>query len=485
MELTRALLNEINGKLSLNAGCGADLKIQMGDPSIDTRKLKASDTFFGIDAGERNGCDYFEDAAARGAGIIVLNDTHRERFEKSEIVKRSGAVGVFVANTRLALKQIGFFNRLRHSIPFIAITGSNGKTTTKELIAAVLSRKFKVFKNEGNYNNDLGLPMELMRLNESHEVGVVELGMSALHEIENLAALVLPKIGVITCVGPAHIEFLKTLKNIARAKAELIAKVDTQGAVVLNYDDSRTRKMSQLYAGKVVGFSIANKAARVRAMKLKMNADGFYEYMCEIKANGRSYDPFPVSLPLPGKHNVINSLAAISVGLEFGLATSVIAEAVSSFGGVRKRMELVKLPGGVSVLNDCYNANPLSMRSAIETISEMPGARRKVAVVGDMLELGAWSVKAHREIGQIATRCGIDLLITVGEKARHIMEAAVEAGMRSEMVAHFASSEETARAINSMVRKGDLVLIKGSRRMKLENVFEALRAEELERGEKN
>jgi len=478
MELTRALLKEINGTLSLNVGSGDDLRVPMADPSIDTRTLKQGDTFFGIRSEERDGCDYFEDAASKGARVIILNNTHRERFEKSDAVKRSGAIGVFVANTRIALKQIGFYNRLRHSIPFVAITGSNGKTTTKELISAILSKKFRVFKNEGNYNNDLGLPMELMKLNERHEVGVVELGMSALHEIENLASLVLPKIGVITCVGPAHIEFLKTLKNIAKAKAELIPKVDTQGCVILNFDNNHTRKMASLFSGKIVGFAISNRSAKMRATRLEMNEDGFYEYWCEVKANGRTYDPFMVSLPLPGKHNVLNSLAAISVGLEFGIASGVIAEAVASFGGVKKRMELVKLKSGVSVLNDCYNANPLSMRSAIETVSEMPGAGRKVAVVGDMLELGSWSVRAHREIGQIASKCGIDLLITVGEKAAHIMNSAVEAGMKSEMVMHFDNSEQTARAINSIVRKGDLVLIKGSRRMKLENVFDAMRGEQ-------
>ncbi len=474
MELTSKLLREINATISLNTKCDDKLSIEMGIPSIDSRKITPGGTFFGLNAEERDGNDYFEDAIKNGAKILILNNTHREKFEKSEIVSKSNAVGIFVNDTRVALKKIGFYNRLSHSIPFIAVTGSNGKTTTKELIYAVLSEKFKVYKTEGNFNNDLGLPMELMKVTKQHEAAVFELGMSAPHEIENLAALVLPRIGIITCVGPAHIEFLKTLKNIANAKAELIPKIDTQGALVLNYDNNYTRKMASLFSGKVVGYSIDNKSAKLRAERLNINESGFYDFWCVVKANGKKYEPFHVKLPLPGKHNVLNCLAAISVGLEFGIPIENIANAINNFNGVKKRMELVKLGSGITVLNDCYNANPLSMKSAIETIAELPNVKRRVAVLGDMLELGTWSARAHGEIGKIAQKSGINILITVGEKSRQIDEAAISAGMDEKNVIHFDSSEETAKKINEIITSGDLVLIKGSRRMKLENVFEAL-----------
>jgi len=477
MELTRKLLKEINGTLSLNAPADGAFKIPLGPPCIDSRKVREGDTFFGISGEGRDGCDYFEDAAAKGAKVLILNNSHREKFERSDAAAKKGAIAVFVANTKTALKQIGFFNRLAHSIPFVAVTGSNGKTTTKELIAAILASKYKVFKTDGNFNNDLGLPMELMKLDGTHEIGVVELGMSALHEIENLASLVLPRIGVVTCVGPAHIEHLKTLKNIAKAKAELISKVDTQGAIVLNYDNTYTRKMASLYSGRVMGYAIDNRSAKVRAERVELNERGFYDFTCAIAANGKKYEPFAISLPLAGKHNILNCLAAISVGLEFDVSVEKIRTAVNNFDGVKKRMELIEIGCGIRVLNDCYNANPLSMRSAIETISEIPGARRRVAIIGDMLELGAWSVRSHMEIGRLAQKSGIELLVTVGERAGQIREAAIAAGMDEKNAIHFKDSDETAGMINGLIKSGDLILIKGSRRMKLENVLSAIQGE--------
>ncbi len=477
MELTKKLLKEINGILSLNAPTDGAFKISLGAPCIDSRKVRAGDTFFGISGEGRDGCDYFEDAVVKGAKVVILNNSHRESFEKSDVAAKTGAIAVFVNNTKTALKQIGFFNRLAHSIPFVAVTGSNGKTTTKELIAAILATKYKVFKTDGNFNNDLGLPMELMKLDDTHEIGVVELGMSALHEIENLASLVLPRVGVITCVGPSHIEFLKTLKNIAKAKAELISKVDTQGTVILNYDNTYTRKMASLYSGKVTGYAIDNKSARIRAERVELNERGFYNFSCSIAANGKKYEPFSVYLPLAGKHNVLNCLAAIAVGLEFDVNIKKLCSAINNFDGVKKRMELIEIAGGIRVLNDCYNANPLSMKSAIETISEIPGASRRIAIIGDMLELGAWSVRSHMEIGRLAKKSGIDLLVTVGERAEHIREAAIEAGMDEKNAIHFKDSDETAGRINGLIKNGDLILIKGSRRMKLENVLNAIQGE--------
>ncbi len=478
MLLTKKLLNEINGSLSLNAKQEGDFSIELGPPSIDTRKINAGDTFFGIEGETRNGCDFFEQAVENGAKNVVLTPDYREKFEKSEIVRKNKATGIFVANTRTALRQMGFSNRLAHCIPFVAVTGSNGKTTTKELIAAVLGQKYRVFKTAGNFNNDLGLPMQLMNLNKSHEIGVIELGMSAPGEIDALASLVLPRVGVITCVGPAHIEFLKTLKNIAKAKAELIPRIDTQGALILNYDNNYTRKMSSQFTGRVTGYSITNRSSKIQARDVRLNEKGFYDFECAVKTNLKNYEPFHISLNLAGRHNVLNALAAIAVAIEFGVSREDIVRGLNEFDGVQKRMELMKLSRGVTVLNDCYNANPLSMKSALETISEFKAfSGRRVAIIGDMLELGNWSVRAHSEIGRLAARCGVDFLVTVGEKSRHTMQAALESGLAPEKTVHFDNSVKTAERVNELVKTGDFILIKGSRGMKLEVILNALQGE--------
>lgn len=480
MLLTAKLLREINGSLSLNAGGPGEGPIELGPPSIDTRKLNKGETFFGIDGGARNGCEFFEQAAAAGAGCVVLTPNYRERFEKSEVIRKNKTVGLFVASTRTALRQMGFSNRLAHSIPFVAVTGSNGKTTTKELIAAILGRKYRVFKTAGNFNNDLGLPMQLMRLDKSHEIGVVELGMSAPGEIDSLASLVLPRVGVITCVGPSHIEFLKTLKNIAKAKAELIPRIDTRGCLVLNFDNNYTRRMASQFSGKVAGYSITNRSSVIQAKNVAVNDEGFYEFDCAVKTSLKNYPPFRVSLNLAGRHNVLNALAAIAVAVEFGIPAADIVSALNDFGGVHRRMELIKLSGGVTVLNDCYNANPLSMRSALETVSEFKvSGGRRVAILGDMLELGNWSVRAHSDMGRLAARCGVDLLVTVGERSKHTIQAAIEAGFAPERALHFGDSSEAASRVGEFIKNGDFVLIKGSRGMKLEVVLNALQGEKL------
>ena len=478
MLLTKKLLEEINGSLSLNAAMLAGEAIELGPPSIDTRKIKTGDTFLGIDGQARNGCDYFEQAIENGASAVILTSNYREKFEKSDIARRHRVVGVFVANTRIALRQLGFSNRLAHSIPFVAVTGSNGKTTTKELIAAILGSRYRVFKTAGNFNNDLGLPMQLMSLDKSHQVGIVELGMSAPGEIDSLAALVLPRIGVITCVGPSHIEFLKTLKNIARAKAELVPRIDTQGCLILNYDNNYTRKMASLYSGRSVGYSVSNRSSKIQAQNVKLNENGFYDFDCLVKTNLKNYPPFRVSLNLAGRHNILNALAAIGVAVEFGVPAADIVSGLNEFNGVQKRMEIIKLPGGVTVLNDCYNANPLSMKSALETVSEFKAfGGRRVAILGDMLELGNWSARAHSDIGRLAAKCGLDFLVTVGDKSKSTMQAAIDAGFKHENALHFTDSSETSARINDFIKPGDFILIKGSRGMKLEVILNALQGE--------
>lgn len=474
MELTKKILNEINASLSLNVNLNDNETIKLGYPSIDSRNIKPGETFFGIMGKSRNGCDFFEDAIKNGANVVVLTHDFRDKFEKSEIARKTKTIGIFVNDTKIALRQLGFTNRLMHQIPFIAITGSNGKTTTKELVSTILSKKYKVFKTEGNFNNELGLPMQLLKLDKSYEVGVTELGMSAPGEIDLLASLVLPKIGIITCVGPSHIEFLKTLKNIAKAKAELINKIDKSGYLILNFDNIYTRKMASQFSGKVIGYSIENRASLIQAKNILLNSNNFYEFDCYVK-DFKNYPKFKVSLNLAGRHNILNALAAISVALIFDISVDDIINAISEFNGVQKRMELIKLKDNITILNDCYNASPLSMRMALETCLDFkPQFKRQVAILGDMLELGSWTKRSHIEIGKLVNKIKIDYLITVGKKAKYIAESAISDGFLAKNTTHFENSEIAALNIKNIIQPGDFILIKGSRGIKLEKVLEKL-----------
>jgi UDP-N-acetylmuramoyl-tripeptide--D-alanyl-D-alanine ligase len=346
----------------------------------------------------------------------------------------------------------------------VGITGSNGKTTTKEMLAGILKQKGPVHKNEGNLNNHIGVPLTLLKLDRRHRSSVVEMGMSATGEIDTLARLVSPDVGVITNIGPAHLEFLGTMDMVALAKAELLSNLKSDGTAVLNADDRYFTTLRNKCSGRVLSFGIEDEAD-VRAFDIRQGKD-FTDMT--IGADGSTVK---VRLPAIGRHNIYNALAAAAGAAAVGMSLDAVKYGLEDFSPVAMRSELKQIKGR-TVLADYYNANPGSVQAALETLISLRAGRRSVAVLGDMLELGETAADAHREVGRTAARLGVDVIIAMGTLSKHILDGAIEAGMPKDRVIMAGSHAEAAALLKERSRNGDAVLIKGSRGMKMEKILE-------------
>ena len=344
-----------------------------------------------------------------------------------------------------------------------AVTGSNGKTTTKEMIAAVLGARFRVHKNRGNLNNHIGVPLTLTRLTPDHEMLVLEMGMSARGEIRELALLSLPNVGVLTNAAAAHLASLGTVDEVARAKSELAEALPRDGLLVLNADDERLWAMNRSRQISKKSYALENRAADLVPARMSLTAQGGARFALP--------DGTEVSLRLLGRHNVRNALAAILVGDHFGVERAKAAEALGALRPERHRLELLA-SGGVFVLDDAYNANPASMREALPLLAAIETSGDRRAVLGDMLELGPDSERFHEELGRQVPRSS--WLYVAGEFAKATERGARAAGVDAKRVRLFASVPEMAAAVAKDARPGDLVLVKGSRGMRLEQVVERL-----------
>ncbi|SDE87029.1 UDP-N-acetylmuramoyl-tripeptide--D-alanyl-D-alanine ligase [Sporomusa acidovorans] len=443
------ILKATGGHL-LHAG---DKKVFRG-VSTDTRNIKSSNLFIAL-VGERfDGNDFVAQAAAKGAAGLLVSRA---------VSVPAGVTVIQVTNTLQALQALAKFHRQRFSIPLVAVTGSNGKTTTKDMLAAVLSGRFKVLKTEANFNNEIGLSLTLLQLEPSHEAAVVEMGMRARGEIHALTEIALPTVGVVTNVGETHMEILGSIENIAAAKAELVEAIGHDDLVVLNGDDPHVRAMQRKAQGRVVLYGL-HPDAFVRAENIVTGKDG------ELITTFDCCSPrgsFPVTLAAVGIHNVYNALAAIATGWELGLKPSEIKAGITSFVPGAMRLE-VKRYGDITVINDVYNASPLSMAAALNTLTAVSKGR-KIAVLGDMLELGDAAVEAHRRIGRQAAENEVAILISVGEMAKHIAAAARESGVKTTY--SFAGHQEAIEVLRQVIQPGDCILLKGSRGMKMETML--------------
>jgi len=424
--------------------------------SIDSRTLRPGEAFVAIRGHRLDGHDFCADALRKGAGALVVADP-------ATVPPARAVPVILVDDTTLALQRLARFHRARFELPVVAITGSNGKTTTKELTAAVLSVRFRVLKSEGSLNNQWGVPLTLLRLAPEHEALVIEIGMSALGEIAALAAIAQPTIGVLTNIGPVHLEFLGSLEAVQKAKGELVRTIGPEGTVVLNADDPLVLALAKEARGRVVTFGFeASAHVRARGVARDKSALAFTLVIGVSSA--------PVSLPLAGRHNVSNALAAAAVGSLFGLAPREIAEGLGRARPAAHRLTWIDA-GGTLILDDCYNANPSSVAAALETLVEEPGVRT-IAVLGDMLELGAAAEAAHLEVGRLAARLGVERLYGFGPLSRSTVSGARAAGL---LTAHAVSDLETLiEEIRREVQPGDRILIKGSRGMKMERILERL-----------
>jgi UDP-N-acetylmuramoyl-tripeptide--D-alanyl-D-alanine ligase len=422
--------------------------------SIDSRTLRPGELFFAVKGERLDGHDFVEQALHQGAVAAVVRGDQLPRFPV-----KSGLLAV--DDTLAALQKLATGVRRLWGKPLIGVTGSAGKTTTKEAIAHVLSQRFRVLKSEGNFNNHFGLPLMLLKLEPEHETAVIELGMSHPGEIAALAKIAHPEMGVVTCVAPVHLEFFKSVAEIARAKYELIEALPAGGTAVLNADDEYVSQFGRDFHGKVVTYGV-RAPADVRAENLQPHGLAGWTFDAVIDGYRER-----ATLPLVGTHNIYNALAALAVGLERGLSPFEAVASLAQLTPADKRGQVLQL-GNITVINDCYNSNPKALDSMVDALAAMP-AKRRIVVAGEMLELGPAGEELHRHAGQHIAEKKIDVLLGVRGLAQAMVEAAQEVGMSAEFVT---TPEAAGEWLQREARTGDVVLLKASRGVKLEKALD-------------
>ncbi|MPZ16853.1 MAG: UDP-N-acetylmuramoyl-tripeptide--D-alanyl-D-alanine ligase [Luteitalea sp.] len=451
------------------AACGGRLAagrqdLVLGQVSIDSRTLRRGELFIAIRGERFDGHDFVAAALAAGAMGVVVDKAHgAPMVAGDELV-------IVVDDTTRALQRLASHVRRRSRARVVAITGSVGKTTTKDITAALLAMRYRTFRNEGNLNNHIGLPLSLLELTSGPDVAVVELGMSAPGEIRRLVEISEPDVRVWTNVGAAHLEFFDSVDAIADAKAEIGEQAAPDTELVANADDARVMARVVGFPGRIITFGL-DEPARVRATAIEDR--GLQGMRASVDVGGRSLS---IETPLIGRGNLANLLAAIAVADAFAVPLADVAERVRTLAPAAHRGEVFTTGLGVTVVDDAYNSSPLALERALLTIGAEARATRKIAVLGEMLELGEASDALHRAVGGLVVACHIARLITVGGRpARSLGEAAVEAGLARDAVAHASTSDEAAELVVRCVAPGDAVLVKGSRGIRLERVVERLK----------
>jgi UDP-N-acetylmuramoyl-tripeptide--D-alanyl-D-alanine ligase len=422
--------------------------------SIDSRTVRSGELFFAVKGERLDGHDFVAAALEKGAvGAVVRKDQSERFLDKSRLL--------FVEDTLVALQTLATVVRKVWGKPLIGVTGSAGKTTTKEAIAHVLGSKGRVLKSEGNFNNHFGLPLMLLKLEPEHDLAVIEMGMSHAGEIRALAKIAQPEIGVITNVAPVHLEFFDSIAGIASAKYELVESLPSTGIAVLNADDEYVSQFGRDFKGRVIKYGIRS-VADVRAENIQPRG-----------AEGSEFDIVAVGsrehavLSLVGEHNILNALAAVSVGLACGMKPAESVAALATLAAADKRGQVLQL-GNITVVNDCYNSNPKALNAMVDALATMKGTRR-IVVAGEMLELGPAGEQMHRESGRHIAGKEVDVLIGVRGLAQAMVESAKQAGARAEFVA---TPEEAGEWLVRETRDGDVVLLKASRGVKLEKALD-------------
>ncbi|RLA91020.1 MAG: UDP-N-acetylmuramoyl-tripeptide--D-alanyl-D-alanine ligase [Deltaproteobacteria bacterium] len=433
--------------------------------STDSRTSQSGQLFIALQGENHDGHDFIGKALARGvAGLLVAEAWWRShpRLVPPEVMV------IRVPDTLTALGDLAQAWRRRFSLPVVALTGSCGKTTTKEMAAQVAQVAYRVLKNEMNFNNLIGLPQTLLALNATHQVAVVEMGMNHFGEIRRLTQIAAPTIGVLTNIYPAHTEGVGDVEGVARAKAELLEGLAANQLLIYNQDDPRVARLAQWFPGRTLSFGLS-APAQVRAFNHRSH--GIAGQEVKISFPGQTCSVF---LRISGLHHLYNSLAAAAVGLALGLSAPQIVAGLENFRPLDKRTQLITLKSGVHIINDSYNANPGSMAMALRTLADLKNQGRAVAVLGDMLELGAGAIQAHQELGEQAGRYKLDLLVTCGAYGELVAEAARAAGMSARQACAVPSHAEGAKILKGFLQPGDWLLVKGSRAMRMENLIKAL-----------
>ncbi len=453
------------GEIAAILGSSAALPERVAESyTIDSRVTRPGSLFFALRGPRFDGHDFVGAALARGAVAAVV---------EHDFLTRSGAglrnALLPVPDVTRALQRLAQAVRRKWGRRLIAVTGSTGKTTTKELIAALLASRSSVHRSAGNLNNHYGVPLALLALEPAHDIAVLELAMSATGEIARLAQIAEPEIGLVTNVAAVHLEFFDSVASIARAKRELIENLKQPATAVLNYDDGRVRSFAEDFPGRIVTFGFS-EGAEVRGVGWQETGPG----------RGRLRVAAPtieceLELHLPGRHNAENLLAAVAVATLFDVQADDLQRAMSQFRGLHQRGEVVALRHGITLIDDSYNSNPLAMERMIETLAAWPCAQRRIVVAGEMLELGASAPELHRDVGRKCPALSVDWIVAVQGDARFFLQGAIEAGMAPERTVFFSTARDAEEFCRNLLQPGDLVLVKGSRGVQLEQIVDALR----------
>jgi UDP-N-acetylmuramoyl-tripeptide--D-alanyl-D-alanine ligase len=460
--MKEAVLEARETRLSIDDVTSATRGVLAGGPadasfvgvSIDSRTIAPGALFVAVAGPRFDGHDFIGDAVARGAAAVLV---HRH------VAAPPGVPMVRVADTTLALADLARHVRRAAGVPVVCITGSAGKTTTKNMTAAILETRGPALRTEGNLNNQYGLPLTMLRLQPEHWAAVLELGMSAAGEIRGLSRIAEPDVAVITNVGPAHLGFFPSVDAIADAKAEVLEGLRPEGVAVLNGDDARVRRIGERTGRRVVWFG--------RDRRHDVSAERWRGTVFGMRFDLRlGHETVDVALPLAGPHQVMNFLAAAAVAHHLGIPAADVAEAATRLTAAPHRGQVRRLGGRVTLVDDCYNANPDALEAAIVTLGLAPGIRR-VAILGDMLELGDSAADLHRRAGE-ALAGRVDVVAAVGPLSAGLLAGARSSGVAADALHHF--TEEQAAEAAGVVHPGDAVLVKGSRGMRLERVVDAL-----------
>jgi UDP-N-acetylmuramoyl-tripeptide--D-alanyl-D-alanine ligase len=426
--------------------------------------LDEGNLFIALKGDHFDGHDYLTEAANRGASGLLINARAADKLTGTQ--NNLPAIGV--SDTLRALGGIAGYWRQLFSVPVVAITGSSGKTTTKEMIATIAARSLKVLKTEGNLNNQVGLPMTLLKIRKEHEVVIIEMGTNSPGEIATLAAIAAPDIGLITNIGPAHLEGLGSLEGIREEKGSLFKVMDGRGTAIFNHDDAAIGLLARQWCGKRITFGISPGAEVTGHQIVSAGPEGI-RFNLVIDGIG-----IPVFLAAAGKHNVANALAAAAVSYALGLDRHEIAGGLADFRPIPGRSEIRRLGNGAFLIMDTYNANPASVREAIKTLQELRGKGGAVVILGDMLELGVQSEVLHREIGALLANANIHDLFLKGSLTMALAAGAVQAGFPADGIHFFKDPKEIIHFLRSWLKNTDWILIKGSRKMKMEAVAEEI-----------
>lgn len=448
-----------------------------GDPNIyfkgistDSRTVREGELFFALKGVHFDGHRFAQEALEKKATGVVIEE------ERKGDVRWNGyrsKVVILVKDTLRALGDLARWRRRRFGTPLVALTGSNGKTTTKEMIAACLETLFPVLKTKGNFNNLIGLPLTLLRLSERERVVVVEMGMNTLGEIRRLTEIAEPDVGLITNIERVHLEGLGSIERVKEEKGALFRLMKKDGAILVNQDDPRVVDLARDFSGQKITYGILNPAD-VRGGEIRLERAGRTSFLLSFGGEQTRID-----LPLLGRHFVYNALAAVATATLFGVEIKVAKEALEGFQPFPMRMEICPLSDGKVVLNDAYNANPKSMELALATLAEVKGEGRGIAVLGDMFELGAYSEEAHRELGRTVASFSIDRLVAIGKEARRVVDSAIRHGLEPDRVWVAESHGQAVSILREILRKGDWVLVKGSRGMEMEKIVTGLKEAEV------